>query len=91
MDKTLHRTILESKLAKCISTGSGYALDLGYGDLRYKRLIEERGYNYIGIDLFSKANMVTGDAHKLPFKKGAFQLILSIETMQFLISPIEVM
>jgi len=90
MRKTYHRLKLELLLPSFISYGQGYALDVGCKDQRYRKLIELKGYEYVGLDITSKGkNTVIADAHYVPFRENSFSLILCTETIEHLTDPFE--
>ena len=67
---------------------NGLCLDLGAGDARYRNLIKENGYKWIGMDnAFSKELIVIGDAHYLPFLEEKFDLVFLNHVLRYLPDP----
>lgn len=80
-------------LVEHIPHGSGLCLDIGCGyTAPYRHHIERKGYTWVGvdIDLFSKHiknGGVMADAHNLPFKDGAINVVFSNQMLLNLHSP----
>jgi len=86
---TRYRNWSEIKeLVKYVKTGDRI-LDLGCGNGRLYKLLEDKNIDYTGIDSsqklidiarfqFSKAKFLLGDALSLPFKKQKFDVIFAI-------------
>jgi SAM-dependent methyltransferase len=69
--------------------GRGLALDLGGGIGRYRAYVEHLGYTYINLDIDTTvANPhIVADAHALPFRDGAFALIISYDSLEHMHAP----
>lgn len=58
--------------------GTGLALDLGCGSGRHRRVIEDSGYRWVGVDIDTSrgdARLLEADACALPFETGVFSLV----------------
>lgn len=60
----------------------GKCLDVGCGDNPYEELLNPRDYIGIDANINSKADII-GDAVLLPFKDNRFDLILSVQVLQY--------
>lgn len=61
---------------KQFPVGKGICLDLGAGTGRMKNFIRKRGYTWIGLDCEKNQKLIIiADAHHLPFKSNAFDLV----------------
>lgn len=76
-------------LQAAIPYGSGYCLDLGGGNAGLKSLLTRRGYRYLNLDIApGLAGLdILGDAHSLPFRSGAFSLVVSVESLEHFHEP----
>jgi SAM-dependent methyltransferase len=71
-----------------VSAGSGRVLDLGGGVGALGSPLRARGYRYVNVDLAPRGpNSVVGDAHRLPFADGAFELIVSGDSLEHFPEP----
>ena len=73
-----------------IPKGDGFCLDIGCGSGKYRKSIEEAGYNWIGVDLptsHGDGKIVVGDAHLLPFRSGEFKLVWMSCVVEHLYNP----
>jgi SAM-dependent methyltransferase len=62
-------------------------LDLGSGASPHKEIVEELGFEWVGLDFDAKEAPILGDAHALPFKDDQFEFVLSIQTFEHLNYP----
>jgi SAM-dependent methyltransferase len=79
-----------SLILDLISSGSGFCLDLGGNKGALRRSMEEHGYQYINLDMQDFGNgepSIIGDAHKLPFKDRALDVVISKDTLEHFIEP----
>jgi SAM-dependent methyltransferase len=75
---------------EAIPTGNGLCLDLGGNKGLLRKLVKERGYSYINLDVrqfSSEEPSLIGDAHRLPFKNGALDLVVSKDTLEHFLEP----
>ena len=64
-------------LARRLQPGTGLCLELGARRAALKRAVEAQGYTYVSVDIDHYPQLsVVGDAHRLPFKDDAFDLVL---------------
>jgi SAM-dependent methyltransferase len=71
-----------------IKDGSGHALDLGGGRGELATALRSRGYHYVNVDIAASGpGAVIGDAVRLPFRDGAFDLIVSSDTLEHFPEP----
>jgi len=84
MQKPIFAEGYDEEKAKLIPSGSGLCLDLGCGlSTPYRREIERKGYEYVGVDLRkSRKITVRADARYLPFRDKAFKLIWASELLE---------
>lgn len=73
-----------------IPSGNGNVLDLGGGSGALRQPILELGYEYINIDTRPRGDgwRIMGDAHKLPFGNGQFDVIVSSDTLEHFADPL---
>ena len=76
-------------LAEAIPEGQGWALDLGVGRGVLRPLLERKGWRYVNVDLRPGRNglAVCADAHSLPFRDGAFALIVAKDSLEHFENP----
>jgi SAM-dependent methyltransferase len=76
-------------LAEAIPEGQGWALDLGGGRGGLRPLLEQKGWRYVNVDLRPGRNglAVCADAHSLPFRDGAFALIVAKDSLEHFENP----
>jgi SAM-dependent methyltransferase len=77
-------------ILEAIPTGTGFALDLGGNNGLLRHPLKERGYHYINLDIKHLGNgepSLIGDAHRLPFKDSAVDLVVSKDTLEHFIDP----
>ncbi|ADT83640.1 class I SAM-dependent methyltransferase [Thermococcus barophilus] len=97
VDRTEKRLIFSM-----IKTKRGRALDLGCGTGNYTLELYRRGFDVIGVDLsqemlkIAKAKIpdvlfIRANAYNLPFKKEAFDLVLSVTMFEFIHEPEKVL
>ena len=77
-------------ILEVIPSGSGSALDLGGGRGTLRQPLENLGYRYINLDARQFDNgepTVMGDAHKMPFEDGSFELVVSKDSLEHFQQP----
>jgi SAM-dependent methyltransferase len=71
-----------------VPAGPGRALDLGGGRGELRAALESRGYEYVNVDLGPAGRgAVGGDAHRLPFASGSFDLVVSCDSLEHFTDP----
>ena len=80
-------------LSDTIPEGKGLALDLGGGRGELRSLLERKGWRYVNVDLCPGRNglAVCADAHCLPFRDGAFGLIVAKDALEHFENPWQAM
>lgn len=70
--------------------GTGFALDLGGGGGELCDALESRGYRYVNVDLSPAGGgyRVRADAHRLPFRPRAFDVVVSSDTLEHFADPL---
>lgn len=66
--------------------GHGMALDLGGRHGELEEGLRRAGYEYVNVDLEPDSG-VCGDAHRLPFRDGAFAVVTSKDTLEHFGEP----
>jgi SAM-dependent methyltransferase len=77
-------------ILEAISPGTGTVLDLGGSKGMLRQPLQERGYHYINLDIRRLENgepSLIGDAHRLPFRDAAVDLVVSKDTLEHFIDP----
>jgi SAM-dependent methyltransferase len=77
-------------ILEAISPGTGTVLDLGGSKGMLRQPLQERGYHYINLDIRHLENgepSLLGDAHRLPFRDAAVDLVVSKDTLEHFIDP----
>ncbi len=77
---------------KRLPDGKGIALDIGCGNFPYKKIIKEKGYNYVGIDIVipknvGRSNFILADAHNLPIKTKSIDLVFNSHFLEHVENP----
>lgn len=71
--------------------GNASVLDVGSTDVNgsYRPMVEERGWEYLGLDLAPGKNVdvVADDPYAYPFPDGAFDIVLSGSTAEHVAMP----
>lgn len=73
-----------------IPPGSCRTLDLGGGNGILRSSLEDRGHRYINLDIRRFANgepSLIGEAHRLPFKDGIFDIVISKDSFSYFRNP----
>ncbi len=91
----------EKKLLETlIPIEKGKVLEVGTGTGRFGEWLKERGFLVVGMDisypmlLFTKKEervkyLVQADAHHLPFKDSAFDMVMIITSLEFMKEPLQ--
>ncbi len=77
-------------ILQAISSGTGRVLDLGGKDGLLRHPLQERGYQYINLDIQGFGHgepSLVADAHRLPFKDAALDLGVSKDTLEHFLEP----
>jgi SAM-dependent methyltransferase len=77
-------------ILEAIQRGTGTALDLGGSKGTLRRSLQERGYQYINLDVRHFENgepSLIGDAHQLPFKSATLDVVVSKDTLEHFLDP----
>jgi SAM-dependent methyltransferase len=77
-------------ILEAISPGTGTVLDLGGSKGMLRQPLQERGYHYINLDIRHLENgepSLICDAHRLPFRDAAVDLVVSKDTLEHFIDP----
>ena len=76
------------KMVKILPKDGGIVLDLGAGNGSSRRMLEEFGYKWFGLDIeMNRGLSVRADAHVLPFRNKNFDLVISIAVLEHLYNP----
>jgi len=71
-----------------VPAGEGLLLDLGCGQGETKKVLEAKGYRWIGLDIKKNSSVtVVADAHRLPFKDSALSVVYSRQVFEHLVQP----
>jgi len=62
-------------------------LDLGCGGGAYRAPLERLGYRWCGVDFSNPRAPLWGDVHALPFRDGAFELVVSLAVLEHVQFP----
>ena len=78
-----------TSLEEVLPEGSGKALDIGAGNGRHRRIIEDAGYRWTGCDTAATRGdgVIEADAHHLPFDDNTFDLAVIWQVMEYLRDP----
>ena len=63
-------------------------LDLGCGSDTIQFAVEQKGYNWIGVDIEGEEADILADAHSLPFKSNTFSVSVSLRVLEHLQYPL---
>lgn len=77
-------------ILEAIPPGTGTVLDLGGNKGMLRQPLQERGYHYINLDIKHLGNgepSLIGDAHRLPFRDAAVDMVVSKDTLEHFIDP----
>lgn len=96
--------LLEKQLLKELVDyvgGVATMLEVGVGTAHFARWFESFGIQCVGLDLSPlmlkeakklwRGNLIRGDAHYLPFREKAFDLVAFITCMEYMRSPVDVL
>jgi SAM-dependent methyltransferase len=77
-------------ILEAVPPGAGGVLDLGGSTGMLRSPLQARGYRYINLDVRRFANgepSLLGDAHHLPFKDAALDMVVSKDTLEHFLDP----
>ncbi len=77
-------------ILQAIPSGTGHVLDLGGKDGLLRQALQDRGYQYINLDIRGFGHgepSLIADAHRLPFKDATLDLVVSKDTLEHFLEP----
>ena len=81
---------LLSHLPSASSAGQ-LVLDLGCGKGMHRALLEDLGYDWVGMDYSEEGAPILADAHALPFADQSFDFVMSLAVLEHLRNPLVAM
>jgi len=69
-------------VARYLPEGKGKCLDAGSGTNIYKGLVEEKGYQWYGIDVNPKPPAIYGNVTEIPFEDDFFEVVLCVDVLE---------
>jgi SAM-dependent methyltransferase len=69
-------------VARYLPEGKGKCLDAGSGANIYKGLVEEKGYQWYGIDVNPKPPAIYGNVKEIPFEDDFFEVVLCVDVLE---------
>jgi SAM-dependent methyltransferase len=69
-------------VARYLPEGKGKCLDAGSGTNIYKGLVEEKGYQWYGIDVNPKPPAIYGNVTEIPFPDNFFDVVLCVDVLE---------
>lgn len=95
-NSVLANDLLLREVQKAVPYMRGRLLDVGCGEKPYKGILFPQVNSYIGIDLPQTLHAqceadAFANAHRLPFKKEAFDMVLCLEVLEHVESPLDVL
>lgn len=85
--RTYGRATLDAKLREVLPAAPvDRVLDLGSKDAPYRRLVAARRYDRLDLSR-SQRPAVVGDAHRLPFRDGTYDLVLATQVLEHCHTP----
>lgn len=85
--RTYSRATLNAKLREVLPRGPlERVLDLGSKDAPYRRLLAARRYERLDLSRSRRPDVV-GDAHRLPFRTGTYDLVLATQLLEHCHTP----
>jgi SAM-dependent methyltransferase len=91
--KKFAQTLRWRDLAEILPVGAGYCVDIGCGNGRHRDLIQQRGYQWIGLDIRpSMANQLVmkADIQRLPYQSGHAAAVVAWQVLEYAEQPQEV-
>lgn len=91
----LHLEPLWRELTRALSPLGGEVIDIGCGAAPYRQLFSSKVTRYIGVDRDRTDNscieIVSADAHSLPFESATFDVAVSFQALEHVEKPSECM
>jgi len=77
-----------SNLLTLLPGGAGFCLDLGSGDGKHRRQIQQAGWHWIGIDVANSQNLsAIADAQQLPFVANSIDVVFTNQVLEHIPRP----
>ncbi len=87
----LHLAPLWRELTRALARVEGEVVDVGCGAAPYRGMCSQRVSRYVGVDragaVIDGVEVVSGDAHALPFGDGAFDAAVSFQALEHVERP----
>jgi glycosyltransferase involved in cell wall biosynthesis/LmbE family N-acetylglucosaminyl deacetylase/SAM-dependent methyltransferase len=74
-------------ISDTLPVGQGWCLDLGCGPAPHRSLIEERGYEWIGLDASRNEQSVQASAAAIPFADESLSAVVASQVLEYLEQP----
>ncbi len=85
--KDFLKTFRWHDLKEILPVGEGACLDLGCGSGRHQSLIENRGYQWLGLDHASSAPRIKSDAASVPLRSESVAAVVAWQVFEYLERP----